>query len=94
MLPPGWIAEATAKQADIGVPDRGYGYQWWTGPGATFAAVGIFGQSMTIDPKRKLVIVVSGAATQATGRELSAAKAALHTKITAAVDRQAAIDQQ
>ena len=53
----GWLAEATTKRADIGMPGRGYGYQWWTYDDGTFAARGIFGQGIFIDPKRKLVIV-------------------------------------
>jgi CubicO group peptidase (beta-lactamase class C family) len=53
----GWLAEATTKRADIGQPGRGYGYQWWTYDDGTFAARGIFGQGIFIDPKRKLVIV-------------------------------------
>ena len=53
----GWLAEATTKRADIGMLGRGYGYQWWTYDDGTFAARGIFGQGIFIDPKRKLVIV-------------------------------------
>ena len=30
VLPDDWLPSATTKQADIGVPGRGYGYQWWT----------------------------------------------------------------
>src|SRR3546814_12316845 len=56
VVPDGWFADATTKQADIGVPGRGYGYQWWTYDDGTFAAQGIFGQGIFIDPARKLVI--------------------------------------
>ncbi|HEY0111836.1 MAG TPA: serine hydrolase domain-containing protein [Allosphingosinicella sp.] len=84
VLPAGWVEEATRAQAEVGTPGRGYGYQWWTGPEGTFSAVGIFGQMIHIDPARKLVIVTSSAASQATGRELSAARAALVMKISAA----------
>ena len=86
VLPAGWIAEATSKQAEIGAPGRGYGYQWWTGPGTAYSAIGIFGQGIAIDPARKLVIVTSSAAAQPTGRELSVARAALLTRIVAAAD--------
>lgn len=86
VLPRGWIAEAGRKQAEIGSPGHGYGYQWWTGPGTTFSAIGIFGQGITIDPARNLVIVTSSAASQPTGRELSAAKGVLMAKIYAAVN--------
>jgi CubicO group peptidase (beta-lactamase class C family) len=60
ILPDGWLSQATTKQADIGVPGRGYGYQWWTYDDGSFAALGIFGQSIFIDPKTRLVIVTSG----------------------------------
>jgi CubicO group peptidase (beta-lactamase class C family) len=56
ILPDGWIEAATTKQADIGAPGFGYGYQWWTYDDGTYAAQGIFGQGIFIDPERKLVI--------------------------------------
>jgi CubicO group peptidase (beta-lactamase class C family) len=56
IVPDNWFAEATTKRADIGIPGRGYGYQWWTYDDGSFAARGIFGQGIFIDPKRKLVI--------------------------------------
>ena len=57
IVPDDWWAQATTKQADIGTPGRGYGYQWWTYDDGSFTARGIFGQGIFIDPKRKLVIV-------------------------------------
>jgi CubicO group peptidase (beta-lactamase class C family) len=60
VLPDDWIANATTKQADIGDPARGYGYQWWTNNDGSFAAQGIFGQGIFVDPKRKLVIASNG----------------------------------
>ncbi|BDX07128.1 serine hydrolase domain-containing protein [Planctobacterium marinum] len=56
ILPPDWIAVATSKQADIGTPGKGYGYQWWTYDDGSYAARGIFGQGIFIDPNRNLVI--------------------------------------
>ena len=56
ILPDDWIAPATSKQADIAVPGKGYGYQWWTYDDGSYAAQGIFGQGIFIDPKRNLVI--------------------------------------
>ncbi|MBI3149916.1 MAG: serine hydrolase [Betaproteobacteria bacterium] len=56
VLPEGWLAEATTERVGIGRPGYGYGYQWWTFSDGSFAARGIFGQSILIDPKRKLVI--------------------------------------
>jgi len=56
ILPDDWILQATTKRVDIGQPGRGYGYQWWTYDDGSFAARGIFGQGIFIDPQRKLVI--------------------------------------
>ena len=87
VLPESWIAEASRSHADIGVPGRGYGYQWWTGPGGTYAAVGIYGQMVYIDPGRRLVIVTLSAWPKATGSDLSAARTAAVARITAAAER-------
>ena len=57
IVPDGWLAEATSSRTDIGVPGRGYGYQWWTYDDGSYTARGIFGQAIFIDPKRRLVIV-------------------------------------
>ncbi len=57
ILPDGWLQQAGTRQADIGQPGRGYGYQWWTYDDGSFAARGIFGQGIFIDPRRQLVIV-------------------------------------
>lgn len=53
---PDWFADATRTQKPIGLPGRGYGYQWWTYDDGAFAADGIFGQGIYIDPARRLVI--------------------------------------
>ncbi|MFC4291825.1 serine hydrolase [Sphingorhabdus arenilitoris] len=55
ILPDGWLAKAGTDQIGSGV-GKGYGYQWWTNSDGTFAAQGIFGQGIFIDPKRRLVI--------------------------------------
>lgn len=59
IVPEGWLHEATTRQADIGIPGRGYGYQWWTYDDGSFSARGIFGQGIFIDPQRALVIVTN-----------------------------------
>ena len=86
VVPPGWLQVATTKQADIGAPGAGYGYQWWTQDDGTFAARGIFGQLIHIDPKRKLLIVINSSWPTATGPARSAARAELIKAVTAAVD--------
>ena len=57
IVPDGWLAQATTERTAIGQPGRGYGYQWWTYTDGSFAARGIFGQGIFIDPLRRLVIV-------------------------------------
>jgi CubicO group peptidase (beta-lactamase class C family) len=60
ILPDGWLALATTKRADIGTQGAGYGYQWWTFDDESFAARGIFGQTIFVDPQRELVITFNG----------------------------------
>jgi CubicO group peptidase (beta-lactamase class C family) len=60
VVPDDWLPAATTKQADIAQPGRGYGYQWWTNDDGSFAAQGIFGQGIFIDPKRHLIIASNG----------------------------------
>lgn len=56
IVPEGWLSDATTERVGINQPGRGYGYQWWTYSDGSFAARGIFGQGIFIDPKRHLVI--------------------------------------
>jgi CubicO group peptidase (beta-lactamase class C family) len=56
-----WLRGATQRHAHAGEPERGYGYLWWLGDDGSYAAIGIFGQLLYIDPSRKLVIVQVGA---------------------------------
>ncbi len=86
IVPDGWLDAATHKQADIGSPTSGYGYQWWTSDDGTFDAYGIYGQNIHIDPKRKLVIVISSAWPVATGRAQSTARREFVRALLAAVD--------
>ncbi len=86
IVPDDWFAQATTKQADIGTPDRGYGFQWWTEDDGVFVASGIFGQTIRIDPERRLVIVLLSAWPDATGPAHSNARRAFINDVLAAVD--------
>ena len=87
VLPEDWIAAATTRQADIGRPGKGYGYQWWTDDDGSFAAQGIFGQGIFIDPKRKLVIASNSNWTRATDYDtVGAQRQAFYKSVQAAVD--------
>jgi CubicO group peptidase (beta-lactamase class C family) len=86
ILPDGWIAAATTKQADIGAAERGYGYQWWTINDGTYAAQGIFGQGIFIDAKRKLVIASNSNWASATHDASAQARDAFYKKVQLAID--------
>ena len=76
ILPAGWVDEATSPQITNGTRERGYGYFWWMPDNGAFEARGIFGQSITVFRNEGIVIVTNAAWPQATGRELSLARAA------------------
>jgi CubicO group peptidase (beta-lactamase class C family) len=89
---PGWFADATRAQVQAGNAE--YGYGWWpqaaTAAGdkaRSFAALGIFGQSILIDPQRQLVVVTLGDWDTATGKAHTAARAAFWQQVKAAVDQ-------
>jgi CubicO group peptidase (beta-lactamase class C family) len=87
MVPDGWLAEATRTQASIDQPGRGYGYQWWTYDDGSFAAKGIFGQGLFIDPHRRLVIASNANwAGGATDRPASREREAFYRAVQQAVD--------
>src|SRR5690606_41111985 len=91
ILPEDWLEQGTRRQADIGVPGRGYGYQWWTYDDGSFAARGIFGQGIFLDAKRKLVIASNANwAAGASDRETSEAREAFYHAVQKAVDDEAA----
>lgn len=90
ILPEAWLQAATRKQADIGAPGFGYGYQWWTRDDGRFNARGLHGQLIHVDPARDLVVVMNSAAPpEANFSPLpaaAAARAALFDAIRAAID--------
>jgi CubicO group peptidase (beta-lactamase class C family) len=91
IVPPGWLADATTERIGIGEPGRGYGYLWWTNADGSFAARGIFGQGIFIDPKRKLVIA-SNANWAGGARDRAAAQARemFYRAVQKAIDSEAA----
>lgn len=67
-----WVRESTTPQADFlrpkppapnGPPRLGYGYQWWipSGTEGVFLAIGIFGQTVYVNPARGVVVVQTSA---------------------------------
>lgn len=91
IVPDDWLAQATTTRADTGQPGRGYGYQWWTYDDGSFAARGIFGQGIFIDPARKLVIASNANwGRNATDPQASAAREAFYVAVQQAVDAETA----
>lgn len=87
ILPDGWMAAATTTQVGIGVPGKGYGYQWWTYDDGSFAAQGIFGQGIFIDPRRSLVIASNSNWPRATHYEtVGSQREAFYAAVQAAID--------
>lgn len=78
VLPEGWMAESTTPSPG----SEGYGYLWWLRGGGVFNAIGIFGQTIWIDPSENLVMVTHGMWPQATGREFSEHRAAFFPALT------------
>jgi CubicO group peptidase (beta-lactamase class C family) len=72
IVPAGWFAAATAPRT-IGNVQVDYGYLWWPVPKSAaihdgaFAARGIFGQSIYINPREQLAIVVLSARPKPSG---------------------------
>jgi CubicO group peptidase (beta-lactamase class C family) len=87
IVPPDWFGQATQKQKDIGQAGRGYGFQWWTYDDGSFAAQGIFGQGIFIDPQRRLVIASNSNWTRASRGPEPAAREEFYAAVQAAVDR-------
>ena len=79
-----WLAQSTRPVASGGE----YGLGWWTYPDGSFAALGIFGQSILVDPRRDLVVVTLGAWPDATSAALVADREALWAAVRQAVDVQ------
>ena len=90
MLPEGWLDQATKANVQTDRPGQGYGYQWWTGSDGSFAAQGIFGQGIFIDPKRRLVIASNSNWPTATDPEgVGRQRAEFYRAVQAAVDAEA-----
>jgi CubicO group peptidase (beta-lactamase class C family) len=81
-----WLAGATREHAAANAPARGYGYLWWTDTDGSYAAIGIFGQMVYVDPARQLVIAQVASWPAATSKELVEERRAFVSAIKQAVD--------
>ena len=57
VLVDGWMDESTTPSA----ANPGYGYLWWLRSEGAHAAIGVFGQVISIDPAENLVVVTNSA---------------------------------
>ncbi|MEZ5550545.1 MAG: serine hydrolase [Pseudomonadales bacterium] len=57
VLPENWMADSTAPSKGY----DGYGYYWWLLGDGVYAALGVFGQMIWIDPSRRIVIALHSA---------------------------------
>jgi CubicO group peptidase (beta-lactamase class C family) len=84
-----WFADATAPHALIDGDGNGYGYQWWTHADGTTSAFGIYGQTIHVDPARKMVVVLNSAWPEALDPDRSAARRSFLALIKEAIDEEA-----
>ena len=68
VLPEGWMTASTAPSKGF----DGYGYYWWLLGDGVYAARGVFGQIIWIDPSRNIVIAMHSAWGDASSQALSA----------------------
>jgi CubicO group peptidase (beta-lactamase class C family) len=86
ITPDNWTTEAVTSTPEALTAmngQTGYGYQWWTSPGGIYEGQGIFGQRITINPAKQLVVVSWSAWPGATDPGSESAQAALMAAIDA-----------
>ncbi|HVJ10224.1 MAG TPA: serine hydrolase [Burkholderiales bacterium] len=100
IIPAGWVKAAatpSAKHLEVGTatPNNGYGYQTWItsrpragGDPVRFAALGLHGQAIFIDPARKLVVVHTAAWADGRDRHARGAQFKLFESIVSKLENQ------
>jgi CubicO group peptidase (beta-lactamase class C family) len=83
-----WLQEATRAHVSTGSAGSGYGYQWWARPDGAFEGRGIYGQTLHIDPQRRLVIAINSAAEYPTGRGQGQARQDFIAAVKEEIDRE------
>ena len=67
ILPDGWTVEATTPKTLKNGASINYGYLWWPSESGDYAARGINGQQIYVNPAERVVIVVWAAQSKPTG---------------------------
>ena len=89
VLPEGWMQASTAPSEGF----EGYGYLWWLWPEGEYRALGIFGQTIAVYPRLRLVVATHSASPTAVGgpppqhRDAFLSALAAHLDPTAAAGR-------
>ncbi|TXS93653.1 serine hydrolase [Parahaliea aestuarii] len=68
VLPPGWVEEATRDHPLEGKAEP-YGYMWWPLDRGSYAAIGIFGQFIFVDPQRQVVVAMWSSQPKPVGKD-------------------------
>lgn len=68
VLPEGWVDDASSRRT-VGGEVIEYGYMLWPLHERSYAAIGIFGQFVFVDPDRDLVVALWSAQPKPVGRE-------------------------
>lgn len=81
-----WLESATSQLYDVNEEGDGYGYLWWRFKNGSYAAVGIFGQMIYVNPDKNLVIAQTAAWPKAGSPELSAGRQTFIDAVLIAID--------
>lgn len=81
-----WLKDATSPLYATNDQGGGYGYLWWRSANGSYAAVGIFGQMIYIDPTRDLVIVQTAAWPRASSENLTTRRQAFIDAVQGSLD--------
>ncbi|MFT5976124.1 MAG: CubicO group peptidase (beta-lactamase class C family) [Gammaproteobacteria bacterium] len=88
ILPDGWMKASTTPSKGY----QGYGYSWWLRPDGSYAAQGIFGQLIWIDPKTETVIVTHSAWQKATSESQTVHRWGMVNAIAKALEQTASVN--
>ncbi|TXS94153.1 serine hydrolase [Parahaliea maris] len=68
VLPNGWVEEATRDHDIPGKPEP-YGFMWWPLDRGAYAAIGIFGQFIYVNPTQQVVVAMWSAQPKPEGKD-------------------------
>lgn len=81
-----WLENATSLIYDVNDQGDGYGYLWWRVKDGSYAAVGIFGQMIYINPNKNVIIAQIAAWPKAGSTELSKGRQEFIEAVLKAID--------